>query len=59
MIHILVQYPWSMVTEVETGRDVDAGQTDVHSGYLILALLGFQFLNFRLKPFVDPMPVEL
>ena len=30
---------------------------DVHSGYLILALLGFQFLDFRLKPFVDPMPV--
>ena len=27
--------------------------------YLILALLGFQFLNFQLKPFVDPMPVEL
>ena len=48
-----------MVTEVETGREVDAGQTDVHSGYLILALLGFQFLDFRLKPFVDPMPVEL
>ena len=31
----------------------------VHSGHLILALLGFQFLDFRLKPFVDPMPVEL
>ena len=32
---------------------------EVHSGHLELALLGFQFLNFRLKPFVDPMPVEL
>ena len=32
---------------------------NIHSGYLILALLGFQFLDFRLKPFVDPMPVEL
>ena len=31
----------------------------LHSGHLELALLGFQFLNFRLKPFVDPMPVEL
>ena len=31
----------------------------IHSGHLELALLGFQFLNFRLKPFVDPMPVEL
>ena len=31
----------------------------LHSGYLILALLGFQFLDFRLKPFVDPKPVEL
>ena len=34
-------------------------QKSLHSGYLILALLGFQFLDFRLKPFVDPMPVEL
>ena len=34
-------------------------KTQLHSGYLILALLGFQFLDFRLKPFVDPMPVEL
>ena len=31
----------------------------LHSGHLILALLGFQFLDFWLKPFVDPMPVEL
>ena len=31
----------------------------LHSSYLILALLVFQFLDFQLKPFVDPMPVEL
>ena len=33
--------------------------SNIHSGHLILALLGFQFLDFWLKPFVDPMPVEL
>ena len=31
----------------------------LHSGYLILALLGFQFLDFQLRSFVDPKPVEL
>ena len=31
----------------------------IMSGYLILALLGFQFSDFQLRSFVDPKPVEL
>ena len=35
------------------------GTSLLHSGYLILALLDFQFLDFQIRSFVDPKPVEL
>ena len=40
--------------QIKQERRTLKNRGNIHSSHLELAPLGFQFLNFRLKPFVDP-----